>query len=252
VAAVALAACKASGSKDATVGSAASTATTDPPRTSGTPAPPTTPPRSAPSPAHAPAQYIPHGPRTTQQVALTFHASGDPSLATELLDVLEQHHVAVTVFGVGQWLEQNPELGARIGADGHEHGNHTQTHQAMGTLSAFAVAAEITQCADVLQRLTGSISSWFRPSGIDVPTAQILVEAGKAGYPVSVGYDVDALDFQDPGATAVVANVRRGTQGGSIVSLHFGHRGTIQAVPAILDHLGTSGLRPVTVGQLLA
>jgi peptidoglycan/xylan/chitin deacetylase (PgdA/CDA1 family) len=158
----------------------------------------------------------------------------------------------VTVFGVGQWLAQNPELTARIGADGHEYGNHTQTHQAMGTLSASAVAAEITQCADVLRRLTGSISSWFRPSGIDVPTARILAEAGRAGYPVSVGYDVDSLDFQDPGVSAVVANVRRGAQAGSIISLHLGHQGTIKALPAILDHLGTMGLRPVTVGQLLA
>jgi peptidoglycan/xylan/chitin deacetylase (PgdA/CDA1 family) len=170
----------------------------------------------------------------------------------ELLDSLKQHRTAVTVFGVGQWLAQNPELTARIGADGHEYGNHTQTHQAMGTLSASAVAAEITQCADVLRRLTGSISSWFRPSGIDVPTARILAEAGRAGYPVSVGYDVDSLDFQDPGVSAVVANVRRGAQAGSIISLHLGHQGTIKALPAILDHLGTMGLRPVTVGQLLA
>jgi peptidoglycan/xylan/chitin deacetylase (PgdA/CDA1 family) len=204
---------------------------------------------SAPS---GPARYVPHGARTSQQVALTFHASGDVGLATELLDLLKQHHTVVTVFGVGQWLAQNPQLATRIGADRHEYGNHTQTHQAMGTLSASAVATEITQCADVLRRLTGSISSWFRPSGIDVPTGRILAEAGRARYPVSVGYDVDSLDFQDPGANAVVANVRRSTQAGSIISLHFGHSGTIQALPAILDHLGTLGLRPVTVGQLLA
>jgi hypothetical protein len=36
------------------------------------------------------------------------------------------------------------------------------------------------------------------------------------------------------------------------VSLHFGHRGTIDAVPALLGHLSDSGLRPVTVGELLA
>jgi hypothetical protein len=36
------------------------------------------------------------------------------------------------------------------------------------------------------------------------------------------------------------------------VSLHFGHRGTIDAVPALLDHLSGRGLRPVTVGELLA
>jgi peptidoglycan/xylan/chitin deacetylase (PgdA/CDA1 family) len=185
-------------------------------------------------------------------VSLTFHASGDRTLAVELLDLLKQHQTTVTVFAVGQWLAANNDLAARIRADGHEFGNHTQTHQAMGTLSATAVATEITGCADVLRQLTGSISSWFRPSGIDVPTARILQQAGQAGYATSVGYDIDSLDFQDPGAKAVVANVRRNLQPGAIISLHFGHQGTIDALPSLLDLLKTSGLRPVTVGELLA
>ena len=85
-----------------------------------------------------------------------------------------------------------------------------------------------------------------------MPTTRILEQAGKAGYPTSVGYDIDSLDFQDPGAKAVVANVRRALQPGAIISLHFGHQGTIDALPTLLDLLKTSGLRPVTVGQLLA
>ena len=44
-----------------------------------------------------------------------------------------------------------------------------------------------------------------------------------------MGYDVDSLDFQDPGAAAVQANVLDHVQPGSIVSLHFGHQGTIAA-----------------------
>jgi hypothetical protein len=35
------------------------------------------------------------------------------------------------------------------------------------------------------------------------------------------------------------------------VSLHFGHQGTIDALPAILDDLNRRGLRPVTLSQLL-
>ena len=49
-----------------------------------------------------------------------------------------------------------------------------------------------------------------------------------------------------------MANVRRSLQPGAIISLHFGHQGTIDALPALLDLLTTSGLRPVTVGRLLA
>jgi len=255
-AAVGLAACKAAGSKLAattTVTPSSSTASRPTAQTSTAPAPsaPATTGAASTSPT-GPAQYVPHGPRTGNEVSLTFHASGDRTLAVELLDLLKRHQTTVTVFAVGQWLAANNDLAARIRADGHEFGNHTQTHQAMGTLSATSVATEITGCADVLRQLTGSISSWFRPSGIDVPTARILQQAGQAGYATSVGYDIDSLDFQDPGAKAVVANVRRNLQPGAIISLHFGHQGTIDALPSLLDLLKTSGLRPVTVGELLA
>jgi peptidoglycan/xylan/chitin deacetylase (PgdA/CDA1 family) len=254
MAAAGLAACDGVHNKAATTSPASTaagpspTAATAPPATTSAPAT-TTATTATPG---GPATYVSHGARSDPRVALTFHASGDPTLATQLLDELASRNVSVTVFGVGQWLAANPDLVARIRTDGHELGNHTYSHQSMGQLSASRTAAEIAGCAQVLQKLTGSISAWFRPSGIDVPTAAILAAAGRAGYPVSVGYDVDSLDFQDPGASAVVANVRKGVQAGSIVSLHFGHAGTITAMGPILDHLAASGLHTATVGQLLA
>ena len=251
MAAAALAACDSVHPKAAAPTSAATSAAPESPTTGAATTATTAAPAST-SPAGGPATYVSHGVRSDPRVALTYHASGDPTLATQLLDELAGRNVRVTVFGVGQWMAANPALVARIESDGHELGNHTYSHQAMGQLSASRIAQEITGCADVLQKLTGSISAWFRPSGIDVPTAPILAAAGHAGYSVSVGYDVDSLDFEDPGASAVVANVRKGVQAGSIVSLHFGHAGTITAMGPILDHLAASGLQTATVGQLLA
>jgi peptidoglycan/xylan/chitin deacetylase (PgdA/CDA1 family) len=97
----------------------------------------------------------------------------------------------------------------------------------------------------------GSIGKWFRPSGTDVPDQLILDEAGRAGYAVSVGYDVDSRDFKEPGSKAVIAKVKAEVHAGSIVSLHFGHRDTINALPAILDHLAGLGLTQSTVTGLL-
>jgi peptidoglycan/xylan/chitin deacetylase (PgdA/CDA1 family) len=202
--------------------------------------------------ASGPARFVRRREGRSTGVALTFHASGDRVLATRLLDLLQQRRALVTVFGVGQWLAANPQLAARIVNDGHELANHTLTHQAMGKLTTARISEEITGCADVLRRLTGSIGKWFRPSGIEVPTTAILDAAGAAGYGVSVGYDVDSLDFPDPGGAAVFSNVVRAVRGGSIVSLHFGHQGTIDALPSVLDQLHAAGLQPVTVSQLLA
>ena len=191
------------------------------------------------------------GSPSRNQVALTFHCNGAPALATKLLDLLHERSVPVTVFAVGNWLDDNPPLAKRIVDDGHELANHTWSHQPMGPMGRATMADEIKRCAEVLTRYVGSIGPWFRPSGIEVPTPAILAEAGKVGYRTSVGYDVDSLDFQDPGAEAVRRNVANGARAGSIISLHFGHANTPEAMPGILDDLAAKGLTPVTVSTLL-
>jgi peptidoglycan/xylan/chitin deacetylase (PgdA/CDA1 family) len=67
-----------------------------------------------------------------------------------------------------------------------------------------------------------------------------------------VSYDVDSLDYTDPGPHAVVATVLGSVRPGSIVSLHFGHSGTVTALPAILRGLASRALRPVTLTALLS
>jgi peptidoglycan/xylan/chitin deacetylase (PgdA/CDA1 family) len=83
-------------------------------------------------------------------------------------------------------------------------------------------------------------------------TATIRAAATQCGYPVCVSYDVDSLDWTDPGATAVADRVLRLAQPGSIVSLHLGHAGTADALPQILAGLAGRGLRSVSVTELVA
>lgn len=198
-----------------------------------------------------PASYVSHGPTDVAKVALTFHLDGDPQLVTELLDALRGSGVTSTLFAVGDWLTANPDLGHRAIDDGHELGNHTKSHKSMLKLSADDVFAEIVGGGQALIPFIGSIGRWFRPSGTDVPSNIILEQAGRAGYAVSVGYDVDSRDFTEPGAAAVVKRVRQGLHPGAIVSLHFGHRDTITAWPEIVGLVDAAGLTPVTVSGLL-
>ncbi|GHG68107.1 polysaccharide deacetylase family protein [Streptomyces griseocarneus] len=201
-------------------------------------------------PSGLPAQ-IDHGPRRGRSVALTFHGRGDAKSATALLKEAERAGARVTVLAVGDWLDAEPRMARRVLDGGHELGNHTMRHLNICSMPAKAAYAEITECADRLRRLTGGIGRWFRPSRAQRATDQVVRLARKAGYPHVLSYDVDSLDFTDPGAEVVRRTVLNAVRPGSVVSLHFGHAGTVAALPAILDGLHRRGLRAVTTTELL-
>jgi peptidoglycan/xylan/chitin deacetylase (PgdA/CDA1 family) len=226
----------------------ASTAHPRPPATptTATPAPPTT------ATDSKPARVVVAGPRTGHLFSLTFHLSGDPALVARLLATAALAGVPISLFAVGRWLTEHPSLVRRILADGHELNNHTWSHPVLGRLDRPAVAAEIRHCQAALIRATGSGGRYFRPSGMTRPTPLVLAEAGTAGYPLVVAFDVDPRDYTDPGPDAVTARVAAGLRPGSIVSLHTSHVGTIAALDPILAAAQARGLQPVRLRQLLA
>ncbi|WP_347269157.1 polysaccharide deacetylase family protein [Streptomyces sp. CB01881] len=217
------------------------------PTPSAPPAPPVLPPLAPGTPAE-----VAYGPRTGRNVALTFHGSGDPKLATTLLEIAEQHGARLTVMAVGSWLDQQPQMARRILDGGHELGNHTQNHQNISAMSAEQARAEIAQCAERLQRLTGSIGRWFRPSAAQYATPMVREQARAVGYEHVLSFDVDPRDYSDPSAAELQRRVLGSVKGGSVVALHMGHQCTVDALPAILDGLAKSGLKPVTASQLCA
>ncbi|MFJ8474241.1 polysaccharide deacetylase family protein [Kitasatospora sp. NPDC094011] len=218
--------------------------------TATAPAPPT-PPVLPPLATGTPYEVV-HGSRTGKLVALTCHGSGDPKLATALLEAAEQRGVKLTVMAVGSWLDQQPQMVRRILDAGHELGNHTQNHLDISAMSPDQARAEIAQCAERLQRLTGSIGRWFRPSAAQYATSMVREQAKAVGYEHVLSFDVDPRDYNDPSAAELQRRVLNAVRGGSVVALHMSHQCTIDALPAILDGLAKAGLKPVTASQLCA
>jgi peptidoglycan/xylan/chitin deacetylase (PgdA/CDA1 family) len=118
-------------------------------------------------------------------------------------------------------------------------------------LSAKKVDAEIAGCASELKKLIGNHGKWFRPSGTQNSNAIIRKAAIKYGYGRCISYDVDSHDYQDVGKGVVLADIAGAIKKGSIVSLHFGHQDTIDAMPTLLENLHAKGLKPVTLTTLL-
>ena len=222
---------------DGTVSSGATLVTTEPATTT--------------TAVQGPATFVAHGPSTSTGVALTFHTAGDPAITEQILADAARLGAKLTFFLVGNWAQGNPNTLKQIIDGGHELGNHTWSHIDMPRLSAAGMLTEITKCADVLSAQTGTISKYFRASQTDVPSAAILEQAGKAGYAKSVGYDVDPLDYTNPGASLVVSRTRAHLHPGAFVSLHTLYRGTATALPQIIAAVRGRGLEPVTVSTVL-
>lgn len=183
-------------------------------------------------------------------VALTFD-DGPTSVGVDTaLAALEQRNIRATFFLIGKEVSQRPDLAARIAKAGHELGNHSFSHVAMVGRSRQFYDQEIVE-TDRLLRSAGGRSTLFRP-----PYAQKLF-----GLPLAlrrhgmtmVLWDIDDWPAIDPQALA--SDVVSAARPGSIILLHVMNPenvATRQALPLILDGLEAKGLRPVSVGALLA
>lgn len=197
-----------------------------------------------------PADQIETGPSAGSQLALTFHGAGDIGLARQILQIAADKKAHITVMVVGTWLEQNPAIAGAIIAAGHELGNHTWSHQNINALPEEKMRQEVIRCRDALVTHAGTPGTYFRQSQSQIANEQLRRVAGEAGYRFCLSYDVDSMDWTDPGGAAVRANLGA-ARAGSIVSMHLGHQSSVDALPGILDDLAARGLRPVTVSALL-
>ena len=193
---------------------------------------------------------VSRGPATTDAVALTFHGDGPPQLAEALLTEAEKTGARLTVLAVGRWLAQYPQMADRVLKGGHELGNHTENHLDIDAMSESRAYDEIERCAQRLEQLTGSRGRWFRQSQGQHASPTVRAAATRAGYGTLLSYDLDSRDFLNPGSASIVQTVLGQIRGGDVVSLHFGHPQTVQALPQILTALQGRGLRAVTASEV--
>jgi len=198
-----------------------------------------------------PAVQVVHGPRNRRAVALTFHGAGEINLATQILTIAKAKNAAITVMAVGTWLADHPQIGREILAGHHQIGNHTFSHLDINALPIDQMRGEVVKCRQVLMTTVGTPGSYFRQSQSQTASDRLRQVAADAGYPVCLSYDLDSMDWTDPGPAAIRSNMLAAVPG-SIVSMHLGHAGTVQALPDVLDDLTRRGLAAVTVGTLLS
>lgn len=197
-------------------------------------------------------------------VALTFDDGPDPRWTPQILDILKRAHAPATFFVTGNNVLGQQPLLARMLAEGSELGNHSTTHADLDRLSNELVKLDLNVTHRLVESYTGRSMRLFRPPylGDADPNTQQEVRvariASEMGY-LTVGLNVDPLDWTFPGADAIVAKaVALVESGGSeratqVILLHDsgGDRTqTVEALPRLISALRARGYEFVTVSRL--
>jgi peptidoglycan/xylan/chitin deacetylase (PgdA/CDA1 family) len=183
-------------------------------------------------------------------VALTF--DGGPSKPTpKLLDILKEKKVHATFFLQGKGhTDTYPDTVLRMSEEGHEIANHTWSHKVLTELSAEEIEAEMKPVQDDVRRITGRAPVLMRPpqgrTSDDV--SAVMRKLGLA----QILWSVTAKDYATTDTALITRRVLDQTRRDGIILLHDRYKGTVPAVPGIIDSLRRRGYTVVTVSQLLA
>lgn len=217
------------------------------------------------------------GPLDRREVLVSFDAGSSDRGAREILDALRQAGVRTTIFLTGEFIRRYPDLVRRIVADGHEVGNHTDTHPHLTTYArdgrqatragvdrAF-LTKELETTARLFQETTGRALAPFWRAPFGEHNEEIRRWAAEAGY-WHVGWTggragLDGLDWiSDPrssgyrsSARVVSALVERAENGG-IVLLHLGsdrEDPVAPRIPLLLQGLSARGFRFARASEFL-
>ncbi len=184
-------------------------------------------------------------------VAMTFDDGPHPQNTPRLLDMLRARNIKATFFVIGRSVELYPNIVRRTVAEGHEIGNHSNTHRLLSKLSDAEICSDLSRCRDAVARAADYQMRVMRPPYGGLQQRQREMVHTEFGYP-SILWSVDPLDWKRPGPSVVASRILKATTPGAIVLAHDLHGQTVDAMPATLDGLLNRGFKFVTVSQLIA
>ncbi|WP_327249405.1 polysaccharide deacetylase family protein [Streptomyces sp. NBC_01320] len=188
--------------------------------------------------------------RKAKCIALTFDA-GPGEDTPRLLDILKEKKVHATFFLLGKnHVLKHPDTVRRIEAEGHEVANHTWSHKILTDRKPADIRAELEKTQDAIAKITGKKPRLMRPpqgrtddtvSGIskDLGLSQIL-------------WSATAKDYSTTDSALIKKRILDQASQDGIILLHDIYKGTVPAVPGIIDALKERGYTLVTVPQLMA
>ncbi|WP_458110594.1 polysaccharide deacetylase family sporulation protein PdaB [Bacillus sp. PK6-013] len=199
------------------------------------------------------AKAVYRGDSDTNEVALTFNISWGDQKAMPILDTLKANGIKdATFFLSASWAERHPDVVERIRKDGHQIGSMGYAYKNYSQMKKSEIKKDLTKAQNSFQKLGLEDLTLLRP-----PTGQfnkdVLNVAKQYGYTV-VHYSINSDDWTNPGVQKIVQNVNETVSAGDIVLFHASDsaKQTKEALPEIVHHLRSKGLKNVTVSDLIA
>jgi len=193
-----------------------------------------------------------------RRIALTFDDGPHPQATPKVLEILGKYRAQATFFVIGRFAEEHPDLIRQIHAQGHQIANHTMDHHHLGTLHGRGYwIDQIRQTNDIIAQIIGSEPAMFRPPmGFRSP---LTMQAARRLNMQTINWSLRARDGVATTSEAILRRLKNHCIPGDIVLMHDGidpHRPrdwepTIEALPAILEHLRDKQLHGVRVDALL-
>ncbi len=192
-------------------------------------------------------QYT-HGDRELPRIAVTLDDWYEPELLKDFLDAAKEYGCRLTLYPVGIALKAaDRALWQRVIDEGHELGNHSNTHRRMSELTRDSILKQLGNMEKNLWAALGhehTLNTVRYPygdgrlKGLSGPFAAAVRDAG---YVHAVLWDVD---------DGTAKEMLKKTQNGSILLLH-GNRRSLRTLRQILPELAARGYEMVTVSELL-
>jgi peptidoglycan/xylan/chitin deacetylase (PgdA/CDA1 family) len=234
-------------------------------------------PRIASPPRGPAAPDLTRGPADRADVLVSFDAGSSDRGAIQILDALARRGIRTTIFLTGDFVRRYPAMARRIAEDGHEVGNHTDTHPHLTTYAgdgrqvtrpevdrAF-LSGELARTARLYREATGRAMAplWRAPFGEH--NAEIRRWAAEQGY-WHVGWTggrsgLDGLDWViDPRsrsyqpAERLLGRLVHRAENGGIVLLHLGsdrEEPVGSRIDILLDGLKARGFRFARASEFL-
>lgn len=184
-----------------------------------------------------------------KKVALGINCAWGNEDIPQILETLEQEKIKATFFVVGDWCAKYPDTVRQIAQQGHEIGNHSDSHPDMVNLSEEEIKAEIENCSLKVEQATGQKPNLFRcPSGSY--NNKVIEIAKEMGY-FPIQWSIDSLDWKGKTTKEMEERILPKLTYGDILLFHNDTRYTMEALPEIIQKIKGEGYTFVPVGELI-